>query len=116
MFDLEKWIMDYIDFCQYQKELNSKTIKAYNIDLKQFYAFVEKTDFQPSKAILSNYITYLHKITNIKKGLLQNADANCNRPYRFRGGKSGRTKGQEAKKGIKEQALTKKTGQKCRTI
>lgn len=61
MFQLEKLITSYLEFCEYQKNLNCKTIKAYKIDLQQFLSFLIGTDFALSKANLSNYITSLHK-------------------------------------------------------
>ena len=36
MNNLETLTQNYLDFCQYQKRLDSKTLKAYRIDLKQF--------------------------------------------------------------------------------
>jgi len=62
MFQLEKEITNYLEFCEYQKNLNFKTIKAYRIDLQQFSSFLEGTDSALSKVNLSNYIASLHKI------------------------------------------------------
>ena len=39
METLETIITDYLDFCQYQKRLDAKTLKAYRTDLKQFKEF-----------------------------------------------------------------------------
>ena len=39
MNNLPVLIQKYISYCQLQKELNEKTIKAYNIDLSQYEAF-----------------------------------------------------------------------------
>lgn len=61
MFQLEKSITIYLEFCEYQKNLNYKTIKAYKIDLQQFSSFLEGTDSELSKVNLSNYIISLHK-------------------------------------------------------
>ena len=49
----------YLEFCQYRKELNFNTLKAYRIDLKQYLAYVEKDLFSRPK--IEEYITELHK-------------------------------------------------------
>ena len=36
MNDLTSLVKQYLDFCQYQKKLNGKTLKAYGIDITQF--------------------------------------------------------------------------------
>lgn len=47
----------FIEYCKVRKNLNSKTIKAYKIDLQQFRAFVED---ELSKESLCNYISNLN--------------------------------------------------------
>ena len=42
MRNLKESISDFIGHCQFEKNLNQKTIKAYSIDLDQFDAFVAK--------------------------------------------------------------------------
>ena len=42
MNDLKNTINKYLDFCQYQKCLDKKTLKAYKIDLKQFFDSILK--------------------------------------------------------------------------
>ena len=32
----------YLDYCKYRKELDEKTIKAYRIDLKQYFDFTKE--------------------------------------------------------------------------
>lgn len=49
----------YLDFCQYRKELNHNTLKAYRIDLEQFLAFIG--DDYLSRPDIELYITNLHK-------------------------------------------------------
>jgi integrase/recombinase XerD len=61
MIDLEKFTFNYLEYCQYQKNLNYKTLKAYNIDLKQFIKFICDSNDGLTRANLSNYITFLHK-------------------------------------------------------
>ena len=33
-------LMPYLEYCEYRKELDKKTIKAYRIDLRQYFAFI----------------------------------------------------------------------------
>ena len=40
--DIEKEIKVYLEFCEKNKGLNDKTIKAYKIDLKQFAEYAER--------------------------------------------------------------------------
>lgn len=53
---------EYLNFCRYQKGLNPKTIKAYTIDLRQYYEVNLCSDYDWfEKAALSEYIYELHK-------------------------------------------------------
>lgn len=36
MNDLQTHVTDYLDYCQNQKRLDAKTLRAYRIDLSQF--------------------------------------------------------------------------------
>lgn len=49
----------YLEYCQFRKELDQKTLKAYRIDLRQFFENVMSDE--PSKAEIEQYITKLHK-------------------------------------------------------
>ena len=60
MFDLFNAIESYLNYCQFQKQLDAKTLKAYRIDLKQFKIFLECQDMQIDKNTISNYISFLH--------------------------------------------------------
>lgn len=62
MKNLKTLIKEYLAFDQYQKRLDSKTLRAYNTDLQQFsqqypYANVEKI----TPNMLEHYISYLHQ-------------------------------------------------------
>ena len=61
MNNLQNIINTYLDFCQFQKRLDAKTLKAYRIDLKQYTEFVSD-DFDTAILIstLENFITTLH--------------------------------------------------------
>lgn len=55
-------INDYLNYCRSQKRLDEKTLKAYRIDLTQFYEKfpdTEITDITP--AVLENFIAQLHQ-------------------------------------------------------
>lgn len=61
MLNIETSVSDYLNCCRYQKNLNSKTLKAYQIDLKQFSKYMLTTDMQPSRFNISNFIIHLNK-------------------------------------------------------
>lgn len=53
---------EYLNFCRYQKGLNPKTIKAYTIDLRQYYEFNLGSNYDWfEKVALNEYIYELHK-------------------------------------------------------
>lgn len=49
----------YLEYCEFRKELDKKTMKAYRIDLRQFFDIVSSEN--PNKTEIENYITRLHK-------------------------------------------------------
>ncbi len=62
MEKLEKITKNYIDFCQFQKRLDMKTLKAYRIDLKQFREYISVDLLsQIDTPILESYISMLHQ-------------------------------------------------------
>lgn len=54
-----KRVEEYLEYCKYWKELDEKTLKAYKIDLKQFFTTVSRDT--PQKDEIEQYITELHK-------------------------------------------------------
>ena len=52
-------VVQYLEYCKFRRELDDKTLKAYRIDLKQFFETV--TSDEPSKGEIEEYITGLHK-------------------------------------------------------
>ena len=60
MNQLNTQIKDYMNYCQFQKMLNFKTLKAYRIDLHQFDAFITDTSDPLSKEFINKYIQMLH--------------------------------------------------------
>ncbi|MCM1040649.1 MAG: tyrosine-type recombinase/integrase [Ruminococcus sp.] len=62
MNNLQTIINNYLDFCQYQKRLDAKTMKAYRIDLKQFASQIGTADVSCITAdLLEKYIMELHR-------------------------------------------------------
>ena len=62
MYHLQDQTNYYLEYCQNQKRLDSKTLKAYRIDLKQFQSGIsvtEANDITPE--VLENYIASLHQ-------------------------------------------------------
>lgn len=54
-----KHIENYLNYCQFQKRLSTKTLKAYRIDLNQYYTYMKFKNLKNKKDI-STYIQYLH--------------------------------------------------------
>lgn len=52
-------VKSYLEYCRYRKELDEKTLKAYRIDLRQYFDFFDCED--PCKEEIEQYITELHK-------------------------------------------------------
>lgn len=61
MSTLDNYITEYLEYCQYRKRLDEKTLKAYRIDLKQYTLFSSELPACLSKDTLDQYITDLHK-------------------------------------------------------
>lgn len=56
---LQDKLVPYLEYCTYRKELDQKTVKAYRIDLNQYFAFVACEE--PDEEKIEEYITELHK-------------------------------------------------------
>lgn len=57
--DIREKIIPYLEYCKFRKELDKKTLKAYRIDLRQAFEFLNCEN--PGKAELEAFITELHK-------------------------------------------------------
>lgn len=65
MDEVENFLKEYIEDCEYRKRLNSKTVRAYKTDLKQFFEYVGAECLEQKKII--DYIHYLnHSYTKHK--------------------------------------------------
>ena len=61
MNNLENLIQNYLEYCNTQKCLDGKTLKAYQIDLRQFCEYVCITDLKNiNTSTIENYIASLH--------------------------------------------------------
>ena len=61
MNTLDNYIAEYLEYCEYRKRLDAKSIKAYRIDLKQFYNFCNGSDDLLSRNTVDLFITFLHR-------------------------------------------------------
>jgi integrase/recombinase XerD len=62
MNNLQTLMKDYLEFCSTQKCLDEKTLKAYRIDLKQFYEQTSVTNVaEIISRTLEDYIAQLHQ-------------------------------------------------------
>lgn len=61
MKNLQNFIENYLNYCQHQKQLDSKTLKAYRIDLTQFSKVMPVQNIHSiTAAMLEQYISELH--------------------------------------------------------
>lgn len=56
---MEKKVMDYLEYCRFRRELDEKTLKAYRIDLRQFFETVISEEINKNE--IEKYIIELHK-------------------------------------------------------
>ncbi len=62
MNNLEKIMEEYLEFCQFQKRLDVKTLNAYQIDLRQFSAQIQFSNVDEiTPGVLEQYISRLHQ-------------------------------------------------------
>ena len=50
----------YLHVCEAQRELNDKTVKAYRIDITQFFDYLAVNQLLPDKGGINHYLDYLH--------------------------------------------------------
>ena len=56
---LEDKLAAYLEYCEYRKKLDRKTLKAYRIDLRQYFEYICVDE--PDKEKIEEYVTHLHK-------------------------------------------------------
>ena len=57
--NIRNQVQNYLNYCSYRKELDEKTVKAYRIDLRQYFECCRSDE--PGKEEIEQYITDLHK-------------------------------------------------------
>lgn len=67
MNTFQDYITEYIEYCQFRKRLDSKTLKAYRIDLTQYNDYSSTLPDCFAKDTVDHYITNLHKQYNPKE-------------------------------------------------
>jgi len=77
--DIKSKVQPYLEFCQYRKELSVKTLKAYRVDLRQFFEFMKEEE--PDKVNIEEYITKLHK--EFKQGTVKRKIASVKAFYNY---------------------------------
>lgn len=58
--ELKDEVRKYLDYCEFQKELDSKTVRAYRTDLTQFMTFLEKYENRTGKEEINAYLLSIH--------------------------------------------------------
>ena len=76
---LEAKMATYLEYCEYRKELDKKILKAYRIDLHQYFEFVCVDE--PEKEKIEEYITHLHK--NYKQKTVKRKIASIKAYYNY---------------------------------
>ncbi len=61
MNTLNYYFTEYIEYCEYRKRLDAKTLKSYRIDLKQYELFCTDLTDYTSRTTVDHFITELHK-------------------------------------------------------
>ncbi len=61
MSTLNNYITEYVEYCEYRKRLDTKTLKSYRIDLKQYELFCSSPADYTSRTAVDKFITELHK-------------------------------------------------------
>lgn len=56
---VQEQVKVYLDYCKFRKELDEKTLKAYRIDLRQYFEFIHSEE--PNKSEIEEFIIELHK-------------------------------------------------------
>lgn len=61
MNSLKTYIAEYLEYCNFRKRLDIKTLKAYKIDLNQYATYATSSENYLSKASIDYYITNIIK-------------------------------------------------------
>lgn len=61
METMNETIRQYLEYCNYRKHLNAKTLKAYRTDLTQYMTFCSGSSEPLSRETVDHFLTALHK-------------------------------------------------------
>lgn len=62
MNNINEHLNNYFDYCEYQKRLDQKTLRAYRIDLRQFTEYLQVLNIEDiTLSTLERHIVHLHK-------------------------------------------------------
>ena len=84
MDDIDKNILDYIDYLKYERKLSKETIDSYEYDIKKFSIFLENKKIfllEATSEDILNYIKEIHK--NIKTSSLARNITSIKNFYNF---------------------------------
>lgn len=56
----KEMVKRYLEYCEFRKELDPKTLKAYRIDLRQYFEFIDQSEYM-NRVHIEEFIIYLHK-------------------------------------------------------
>lgn len=59
--DYQQKLNNYIKFCEQQKRLNEKTVKAYRIDITQFLGLIDEHHYNLSRECIEAYLVHLNQ-------------------------------------------------------
>lgn len=68
MFNYKLYVDDFFDYCYYHKKLSDKTIRAYRIDMAQFYEFSDSL-IKESLWTYTEHLNKLYKPKTVKRKL-----------------------------------------------
>ena len=72
MDQLSNFISEYLKTCETIKKLNSKTIKAYRIDLSQFHTYMLPQEDFTEKTTLNSFLSLLHQKSQAQNSQKEN--------------------------------------------
>jgi integrase/recombinase XerD len=85
MKNIDVLILDFIAHCKYEKNLSAKTIKAYNIDFKQFLSFLDTNLFSHEVTSIDKHVLreYLRKLSTMKPKTIKRKVATVKALFNF---------------------------------
>lgn len=90
MNDIQEHIKNYLTYCRYQKRLDEKTLKAYQIDLRQFISWLQNHEQPEQKKApcpavrepAGDTLSYMLEVTAITPAVLEDYLAHLHQTYK----------------------------------